>query len=114
MIGKRELALMKPTAFLINTARDALVDAAALTQALSERAIAGAAMDDPPRATDSPLLRLSNFVCTPHLGNRALEGVNAVFRCALENAVAVLGGRRPQSVLNPAVYHSPRLRPTRP
>ncbi len=110
MIGKRELGLMKPTAFLINAARDALVDEVALTEALSQRTIAGAAMDDPPQRKDCPLLKLSNFLCTPHLGNRAIEGASAVFRCAMENAVAVLRGERPASVLNPAVYENPKIR----
>ena len=113
IIGARELGLMKPTAYLVNTARQELVDEAALEDALLSGRIAGAAMDDPPAAPDSPLLGLPNFVCTPHLGNRAIEGVNAVFECAVENAVAVVNGRRPEHVLNPEVYDGP-LRAPRP
>jgi len=104
MIGHRELALMKPSAFLINTARQELVDEAALTRAVVDRTIAGCAMDDPPRDKQSPLLRLPNFVCAPHLGNRAVEGMVAVFRSAVEQAVTVLRGGRPSHVLNPEVY----------
>lgn len=113
MIGKRELGWMKPTAYLINTARQPLVDEEALTEAILSRRIAGAALDDPPQQKDSPLLKLPNFVCTPHLGNRALEGCLAVFQCALENARAVFQGKRPRHLLNPEVYEGP-LRAPRP
>jgi phosphoglycerate dehydrogenase-like enzyme len=95
MIGARELALMKPSAFLINTARQELVDEAAMTDAVVSGRIAGAAVDDPPRDKASPLLRLPNFVCTPHLGNRAVEGMVAVFRSAVAQAVTVIRGGRP-------------------
>jgi len=104
IIGRRAHAMLKATAFLINTARTGLVDEAALQEAIMSGQIAGAAVEDPPTAKDSPLLGLPNFVCTPHLGNRAIEGADAVFRCAIENAVAVIEGRRPEHVLNPQVY----------
>lgn len=107
MIGARELGLVKPSAFLINTARIELVDQEALTEAVLSHRIAGAALDDPPSRPDSPLLGLPNVVFTPHLGNRAIEGVHAVFRCALDNALAVLMGRRPEYVVNPEVYDKP-------
>jgi D-3-phosphoglycerate dehydrogenase len=110
MIGAKEIALCQPSAFLINTARQELVDEAALTKALLHGRLAGAGLDDPPRAPHSPLLQLPNVVLTPHLGNRALEGVNAVFRCAMENVVAALRGERPQYVLNPEVYDQASLR----
>ncbi|MBI3852741.1 MAG: hypothetical protein HY298_21005 [Verrucomicrobia bacterium] len=105
VIGARELGLMKSTAYLINTARQQLVDETALTRALLEHRIAGAAIDDPPLIPDSPLLQLPNFVCTPHLGNRAIDGVHAVFELAIENAVAVLKGWRPHLAINPDVYN---------
>jgi D-3-phosphoglycerate dehydrogenase len=107
MIGKRELSLMKPSAFLINAARQKLVDEAAMTEAVLARRIAGAAMDDPPEDKKSPLFALPNFVCAPHLGNRAIEGVNAVFKCAVENAITVLHGQKPKYLVNPAVYDNP-------
>ncbi|MFQ5626322.1 MAG: 2-hydroxyacid dehydrogenase, partial [Methyloligellaceae bacterium] len=109
MIGSRELALMKRQAYLINTARGGLVNEAALYSALTSGQLAGAAMDDVPSKKDVPLLKCDDFICTPHLGNFATEGVNAVFRCALENALAVVQGRRPRAVLNPEVYDG-RLR----
>jgi len=113
-IGARELSLMKPSAILINTARQQLVDEAALTQALLEKRLAGAGLDDPPSLPNSPLLGLPNVVCSPHLGNRALEGMRAVFQAAVQDAVAVLDGRRPRYLLNPEVYDSPALRARRP
>jgi phosphoglycerate dehydrogenase-like enzyme len=107
MIGRRELGLMKPSAFLINAARQELVDEQALAEALPAGRLAGAAMDDPPARKDSPMLTLPNFVCTPHLGNRAIEGITAVFKAAVQNAVDVLHGRRPAMLVNPQVYDLP-------
>jgi D-3-phosphoglycerate dehydrogenase / 2-oxoglutarate reductase len=104
MIGPRELELMKPSAFLINAARWQLVDEKALIDAIMSRRLAGAAIDDPPTRRDNPLLKLPNVVYSPHMGNRAIEGVHAVFRRAIDNAVQVLRGYRPKAVVNPAVY----------
>jgi len=109
LIGARELGLMKPTAYLINTARQQLVDEVALTRAILSGGIAGAALDDPPQLPDSPLLRLPNVVFTPHIGNRVQESVEQVCRMAYQNAIDVLRGRRPASVVNPEVYRG-RLR----
>jgi phosphoglycerate dehydrogenase-like enzyme len=104
MIDAAELALMKPSAFLINTARQQLVDEAALADAILKGRLAGAGLDDPPARRDSPLRGLPNVVFAPHHGNRAIEGVHAVFRCAIDNALAVLAGKRPELVVNPEVY----------
>lgn len=104
MIGARELGLMKPSAFLVNAARTQLVDDQALTEAVFGGRLAGAALDDPPARPDHPLLGLPNVVYSPHAGNRAIEGVHAVFRCAIDNAVQVLRGYRPKMLLNPEVY----------
>jgi len=109
MLGTRELGRMKPTAFLINTARQELIDEEALAAAILERRIAGAALDDPPGAAGKKLLGLPNVIFTPHLGNRAIEGVHGVFRTAIENALAVLRGEQPGGVVNPQVYDQ-RLR----
>lgn len=110
MIGERELSLMKPEAYLINTARFRLVDEDALAEAVLSGGIAGAAVDDPPTQKDCPLLKLPNFISTPHLGNRAIEGANAVFRYAMENVVSVFRGERPCHVVNPEVFDRPNLR----
>lgn len=104
MIGARELALMKPSAILINAARQQLVDETALTDAILSGRLAGAGLDDPPARPDTPLRGRPNVVFAPHHGNRATEGVHAVFRAAIDNAVAVLSGRRPEWVVNPKVY----------
>ncbi|MGZ9220426.1 MAG: NAD(P)-dependent oxidoreductase, partial [Candidatus Binatia bacterium] len=76
MVGAKELALMKPTAFLINMARGGIVDEVALCQTLQQGKIAGAALDviaaEPP-AKDHPLFKLDNVLWTPHLGAVTLE-----------------------------------------
>jgi phosphoglycerate dehydrogenase-like enzyme len=85
MIGQRELALMKASAFLINTARGGILDEDALQAALAEHRLAGAALDvfatEPP--TDSPLLGLANFIATPHVGGGTEEAVLAMGRAAI-------------------------------
>ena len=76
LIGVRQLALMKPTAYLINTARAYLVDTDSLFQALAERRIGGAALDifdDEPIGPDSPLRKLDNVTLTPHLAGSTRE-----------------------------------------
>jgi D-3-phosphoglycerate dehydrogenase len=86
IIGSKELSLMKPTAFLINTARGNLVDEVALKMALIENRIAGAAFDvfgtEPPQ--DIELLKLANFLATPHIGGSAEEAILAMGRAAIE------------------------------
>ena len=105
-IGAHELACMKPAAFLVNTARGGLVDEAALYQALADKKLAGAAFDvfesEPPG--ESPLLRLENFVASPHAASATEETTLRMGWMAAENALAVLQGRRPTSVINPEVY----------
>ena len=109
ILGRRELLRMKPTAYLLNTARKGLVDEEALVAAILEKRIAGAGLDDPPGGPGKKLLGLPNVVFTPHLGNRAIEGVHGVLRLAVENALAVLHGQRPRFLVNPEVYQG-RLR----
>lgn len=108
MIGASQLRLMKPTAFVVNTARQELIDDAALVQAIGEHRLGGAGLDDPPSPVLRALLGLPNVIFAPHHGNRAIEGVNAVFRLAIDNAREVLAGRRPEKlVVNPEVYNGP-------
>ena len=114
LLGARELGLMKTRAILINTARRELVVEAALEAALLGGHLGGAGLDDPPSRPDSPLLNLPGVVFAPHLGNRAIEGIHAVFRGALECALDALEGRRPAWVVNPQVYALPAFRLARP
>jgi len=107
MIGHHELAWMKPTAVLINAARQQLVDEAALAEVILSDQLAGAGLDDPPTRPDTPLRGLPNVVFAPHHGNRSIEGVHAVFRCAIDNAAAVLAGHRPEWIVNPSVFSKP-------
>lgn len=106
LIGEKELKAMKPSSYLVNTARGELVDEEALLRALQEGWIAGAAMDafrkEP--ATDSPLVQLDNFIATPHLGATTLESILRMGTLAVENTLQVLAGERPEYVVNPEVY----------
>ena len=107
MIGERFLGEMRPDAYLINTARGAIVDQAALTSALAERRIAGAALDVfvPERlAPDHPLLVQPRLLTTPHVAFYSEESVAELATLAARNVAAVLTGDRPQDTVNPEVY----------
>jgi glyoxylate reductase len=109
LLGTRELALMRPSAFLINTARGAIVDEKALVRALAEKRIAGAALDvyeHEPRA-EPALLTMINVVLTPHLGSAVAELREAMAHIVVDNIVAVLEGRRPPNCANPEIYGAP-------
>ena len=106
LIGARELALMKPTAFLINTSRGPLVDEAALIEALRSRRIAGAGLDvyeEEPRV-QSGLLSLTQAVLTPHLGSAVSELREQMAHVVVDNIQAVIRGERPPNLHNPEVY----------
>lgn len=111
IVGERLLRSMKPTAFLVNTARGALVDQDALLAALREGWIAGAAVDvlEPERPpTDHPLLGQPNLIITPHVAFYSEESVHELEVLAAGNVAAILTGRRPRSVVNPQVLDLPR------
>ena len=104
LIGPEELAKMKRTAFLINTTRGPVVQEAALVAALDQGTIAGAALDVFER---EPLisegLRRDNVVLAPHLGSASVETRTRMAMIAVENAVALFIGKRPQTILNTVV-----------
>jgi glycerate dehydrogenase len=95
MVNRERLAIMKPTAFLINTGRGALVDEAALAAALNERRIAGAALDvlavEPPRA-DNPLLTAANCIITPHIAWATKAARSRLMGIAVANVKAFMEG----------------------
>jgi lactate dehydrogenase-like 2-hydroxyacid dehydrogenase len=105
MVDARALALMKPTAFLINTARGAVVDEAALIKALTQKRIAGAGLDVFENEPDinSELAHLPNVTLTPHLGSAVFEVREAMANAVVDNIVALLEGRRPPNIVNPEV-----------
>lgn len=100
LIDGPRLARMKPTAFLINTARGGIVDEAALAEALAERRIAGAALDSfasEPPAADSPLWGLPNLVATPHIGGVTNGSARAMAEIAARHIIDVLDGKAPDA-----------------
>ena len=110
LIGRRELDLMKPTAYLINTSRGPVVDEAALVEALKARRIEGAGLDvyenEPMLAPG--LAALDNAVLLPHVGSATVETRTKMARMAAENLLSALLGERPAHVVNPEVW--PRRR----
>ncbi|MGE5619487.1 MAG: phosphoglycerate dehydrogenase [Sphingomonadaceae bacterium] len=111
LMNAERLAMMKPTAYLINTSRGGVVDSQALYQALKERRIAGAALDvfEEEPLGESPLRELDNLCMSPHAAGvssdaRALSGMTAA-----ENAIRVLKGERPIHTVNPEAWDRRRV-----
>jgi len=110
MINAKTLALMKPTAYLVNTSRGGLVDTAALAKALWEKRIAGAGLDVyevEPLPMDSPLRKLDNVILTDHAGWYSEDSIVELQTCAAMAVAAVLAGKRPESAVNPEVFARP-------
>jgi glyoxylate reductase len=107
LIGAEALSRMKPTAYLINTARGPMVDSDALARALHAGEIAGAALDvtDPePLPTDHPLLEAPGLVVVPHIASAAHATRERMADMAVDNLLAGLAGERMPHCANPEVY----------
>jgi glyoxylate reductase len=112
LINAAALAQMKPTAFLINTARGPIVDEKALAEALAARRIAGAALDvyeNEPEIVPG-LAELENAVLVPHIASASRDTRNKMASMCAENAIAHLEGRRAPNCVNPEVYESQAYR----
>ncbi len=108
LIGQREISLMKPTAYLINTARGAVLDQKALHDALKKGKIAGAGLDvveEEPLSPSDPILELNNVIVTPHVGGASAESHRAMAIMAGEDVIRVLQGKRPDlsHLVNPEI-----------
>lgn len=103
MIGSKELALMKKTAVLINTARGGIVNEEDLYEALVKGTIWAAGLDvfkQEPVSVDHPLLTLPNVVTLPHIGSATITTRKAMTNVAVENVIRVLSGRPPLYQVN--------------
>ncbi len=107
LIGAQELQAMKPSAFLINTARGPLVNNGALVEALQAGTVAGAGIDvfepEPP-PPDHPLLSLDNVLVTPHIAGVTSVTMRKLARGAAQQVLQVLRGERPPRLVNPEVW----------
>jgi phosphoglycerate dehydrogenase-like enzyme len=113
LIGAGQLRKMKSTAYIINTARGALIDEAALLKALHENWIAGAALDTflvEPLPMEHPLRKAPNILLTPHLASLARGTGEHVSLCAAQAILDLQLGRKPKFVVNPEVFNSSDLR----
>lgn len=110
LVGERELKLMKPTAFLVNTSRGPIVDEKALVRALKEKRIAGAGLDvfESEPKVEPELLTMQNVVLTPHLGSAVTELRESMANVVVDNIMAVLEGRRPPNCWNAEIYDKSR------
>jgi glyoxylate reductase len=112
-ISDAELALMRPSAFLINTSRGPVVDQPALARALTEHRIAGAALDvlakEPPDP-DDPILTLDNAFILSHIGTATVETRQAMIDLAVDNVIAGVSGQVPPTVVNTEVIEQWKAR----
>lgn len=104
IVAKTELALMKPSAILINTSRAKVVEQAALIDALASGQIAGAGIDvweSEPVDPANPLLSMENVIVSPHVAGFTFEALQRIARQAAKNCVQALNGEKPDFVVNP-------------
>ncbi len=108
LIGEKELKMMKPTAYLINTARGPVIDTEALIKALKEGWIAGAALDvfeQEPLPTGHELTKLDNVILTPHIASATIEARQRMAELSATNLVSVLKGEMPPALVNKEVLN---------
>ncbi len=113
LLGRKELSLMKPTAYLVNVARGELVDQAALTEALAQGRLAGAVLDvfeEEPLPPNDPLTRLDNVILTPHWLASSADVWQATGRAMAEGMLRAARGEVPANVVNPEVLDRPAFR----
>jgi glyoxylate reductase len=108
LVGERELNLMKPTAYLVNSSRGPVVDEKALVRALQTGRIAGAGLDvyENEPLVEPGLLTMKNVVLTPHLGSAVTELRESMANVVADNILAVLEGRQPPNCWNREIYGS--------
>lgn len=112
LVGERELKKMKPTAFLINTARGPTIDEAVLVKALRERWIRGAALDvfdQEPTPPDNPLLKLDNVIVTAHAMAFTDHFLNNVWEIIARQITQLINGEMPGGVVNREVWDQPKF-----
>jgi glyoxylate reductase len=106
LIGKRELDMMKSSAYLVNTSRGEVVDEPALIEALNNKRIRGAALDvfwGEPTNVNSELYKLENVVLAPHMGSASLETRSKMAEMTAQAVIDTIEGRRPTHIVNPEV-----------
>jgi glyoxylate reductase len=108
LINSETLSLMKPTAFLINTARGEIIREADLVKALAEKRIAGAGLDvfEHEPKIHPGLLKMDNVVLLPHIGSASLETRTKMGLVAAKNLIAFFNGQLPPNCLNPEIFES--------
>lgn len=106
LLGAREFAMMKPTAYLINTSRGGVVDESALFECLQTGRLAGAGLDTFSHEPPGKLPPLGNLVVSSHIGASTKEAVSRMGVEAARNLVAVLRGKRPAACVNPEVFEN--------
>jgi glyoxylate reductase len=112
LIGAGQLALMKPDAIIVNTARGPIIDQAALVAWLRRSTLAQAALDvfeTEPIAPGDPLLELPNVIAAPHVGSATLTTRTRMANLVADNLIAYLEGRQPPTALNPEAWSPPQL-----
>jgi D-3-phosphoglycerate dehydrogenase len=107
MFGAAQFALMKPSAYFINTARGGIHNEAALVDVLKAKKIAGAGIDvfdkEPPPSSH-PLLQFDNVIATPHVAGMTVETMQNMCKASAEQWIALLRGRVPPRLVNPQAW----------